>query len=386
MSYLFVSGWLRGKGKGGIGQYRFDETNGSLEVVRIIDEDLSFGATIMDAEKGILYALCNKPQNVGLRVPSGGAVYEIHFDKASGEITEKRIVPVYIANPCHLNLIGGDRFLLVSGHGTRAAAAKIELGADGEYHPVAVFDDVPVLLISVNEDGSIGKILDVVKHEGSGPLPKQQTAHPHCVVPSPDESFFVVADKGLDSFFSYSVDTEAGKIVRNGEPIYVGSTVCPRYSAFHPTLPYVYHNSETSTDMYAYRYDENGMLTLLGKTEGVQFPEGEAAPDGKPRSTEGQGLNVHPSGKWLYNVTNGNNTVDVFALCEDGSMELIQSMDIPYAWPRGQAVSSDGKYLLLSCADSGKIMVFAIGDDGLLASTGIEADFENAECLTLWEQ
>lgn len=385
MSYLFVSGWLRGKGKGGIGQFIFDSADGSLKPVRVIDEDISFGASIMDAEKGILYALCNKPQNVGLRVPSGGAVYVIRFDKASGDIIEKTIVPIYISNPCHLNLIGSGRFLLVSGHGTRAAVAKVELGDDGEYHPVAAFDDVPVMLISVNADGSLGRILDVVKHEGSGPLPKQQTAHPHCVVPSPYGKFFVVCDKGLDSFFSYSVDAASGKIVCNGEPIYVGTTVCPRYSAFHPVLPFVYHNSETSTDIYAYKYDESCVPVLAGKSAGVQFADGEESADGKPRETEGQGLDVHPSGKWLYNVTHGTNTVDVFALGDDGSADLIQSVDIPYAWPRGQVITSDGRFLLLSCADGGKVIVFAVGSDGRLTATGCEADFENAECLTLWE-
>lgn len=405
MSYIFVSGWLRGKGRGGIGIFRFDSANGEMDLLETIDEDLSFGSSVMDSARGILYALCNKPQDVGLKVPSGGAVYELHLDKTTGRVIDKRIIPIYISNPCNLSLTRDGRFMVICGHGSRNYVSKIVKGADGDYHPEIICDDVPVLLMSNDENGHLGKILDVVYHEGSGLLAKQQTAHPHCVPQSPLGNFFVVCDKGLDSFFSYSIDAASDKLVRNGEPIFLGTAVCPRYSAFHPTLPYVYHNSETSTDVYAYKYDEHGSLTPLGVTRGAVFegddsnderkdgewslvqrgPGGQLPGPGKEQFTEGQGLDVHPSGKFMYNVTNGTNTVDVFALGDDGSMKLIQSVHTDYAWPRGQMITPDGRFLLLSCSVAGKIIVFNIGEDGMLSPAGDEIDFENAECMTLWE-
>lgn len=405
MSYVYVSGWLRGKGHGGLGIFSFDDATGRMELLETIDDDLSFGASVIDSDRGILYALCNQTQNVGLKVPSGGAIFELHLDKNTGRVAEKRIFPVYIASPCNLSLTRDGKYCVICGHGTRNYVSKIVKGADGEYHPEIVCDDVPVMLLSIDENGHLGKILDVVYHEGSGIMAKQQTAHPHCVPQSPLADFFVVCDKGIDSFFSYSIDTVSGRLVRNGEPITLGAAVCPRYSAFHPTLPYVYHNSETSTDVYAYKYDEQGILTPLGVTRGAVFdgdygdagpeggewslvqkgPGGQLPGPGKEQFTEGQGLNVHPSGKYLYNVTNGTNTVDVFALGDDGKVTLIQSVHTDHAWPRGQMITPDGRFLLLSCSVAGKIIIFSIGDDGMLTPTGNEIDFENAECMTLWK-
>ncbi|MBE6016453.1 MAG: lactonase family protein [Lachnospiraceae bacterium] len=405
MSYVYVSGWLRGKGHGGLGIFSFNCADGSLELLETIDEDLPFGASVIDSDKGILYVLCSKPQDVGLKVPSGGAVYELHLDKTTGKVKEKRIVPVYISSPCNLSLTGDGKYMLICGHGSRNYVSRVVKGEDGEYHPEITCDDVPVMLMSVDEDGHLGKILDAVYHEGCGLLAKQQTAHPHCVTQSPLADFFVVCDKGMDSVFSYSIDAASGKLIRNGEPIFLGTAVCPRYSAFHPALPYVYHNSETSTDVYSYRYDEHGVLTPLSVTRGAVFegdssdrehengdwslvqsgPGGQLPGPGKEQFTEGQGLNIHPSGKYMYNVTNGTNTVDVFALGGDGQVKLIQSIHTDHAWPRGQLITPDGRFLLLSCSVGGKIIVFNISDDGMLSPAGDEIDFENAECMTLWE-
>ena len=375
---LFVSGWLRKKGAGGVGIFEFDDNTGMLKFIDAINTDLSFGSSIKNEDKGILYVLCNKPQDVGLKVPSGGAVCEIHFDKGAGKVKDIKTIPVYISNPCNLSLAKDGKYMVISGHGTRNYVSKIELGEDGKYHPAICCDDVPVMLLEINPDGSVGDILDVVKHEGSGPLPKQQTAHPHCVTVSPDGSFFVVCDKGNDSVFSYTIDEDNGKLVRNGDPIFTGSAVCPRYCAFNPETAYVYHNSENSPDIYTYSYDKKGILTLIGISNGTQLPEGESRP------VEGQGLNVHPSGKYLYNVTNGTNTIDVFSLEDPAAPKLIQSVAVEYGWPRGQVISKNGKFLLLSCADGGKILPFSIVADGRISRTGVETDFENAESMTIW--
>lgn len=391
MSYLYVSGWLRGPGKGGLGRFEFNEESGELTFLEHFGDGLSCGASFLNKEKGVLYVLVNNAQNVGLRLPSGGAIYEFHLDPETGALGEPRIVPVYVSNPCNLSIDKSGKFLVMAGHGSRNFVSKVVKGDDGEYHPAIICDDVPVMLFSLDEDGSIGKILDVVYHEGCGPLAKQQTAHPHCAMQSPLGDFFVVCDKGIDGFFSYSIDREAGKLVRNGEPIFTDTAACPRYAAFHPTLKYVYHNSETSSDVYSYSYDEDGVLTPVSVASGARFPGEEAIAAGQGRpdwgkngpTTEGQGLDIHPSGKYMYNVTNGTNTVDVFALGDDGSMELIQSVQAGGAWPRGQLITPDGRFLLLSCSGASKIFVYSIQDDGTLVPSGHEADFENAECMSL---
>jgi 6-phosphogluconolactonase (cycloisomerase 2 family) len=51
-------------------------------------------------------------------------------------------------------------------------------------------------------------------------------------------------------------------------------------------------------------------------------------------------------------------------------LELVQNIDCEGTMPRGICISPDGKYLLSGNLTSGDITVFAIGEDGLLSSTG----------------
>lgn len=380
MAYVFVSGFnfMPRATNVGISQYKFASETGALELVRVLCENTVFGTLRMDEERGILYALNEGGDRPGMRAGGGGSIYEFHLDRATGEVMRTEIRPVYSANPAYCTLDAEKKFMVVANHGTRAYVTKIERDDGGKYRPVVLFDDTPVTLFAVNPDGSVGEILDVVKHTGSGPDPKQLCAHPHSAERSPSDRLFAVCDKGNDHVFMYRIDGEAGKLVLCGQPTAVPPGSAPRYCAFHPTLPYFYHNNEGSTQVCAYRYDEEGALAPIGAYEAL---EGAA-----PGHNEQQGLCMDAVGDFLYDVVNGANVIAVYRVNPgDGSLTLIQNQLVGHEWPRGAALSPDGKFMVVACMRSQKLVVFRVQEDGTLAPTGLEYDRPNAAGVTFWD-
>ena len=380
MGYLFVSGWMREPGPGGITQYRFYPDTGEIQKIRTILEDTCFNVSCLDETNDILYALSEVPDLSSLRFGGGGCVYAFHLDRETGDVKKTDVQPLYCANPCNLALDAGGNYMMVTGHGTRNYVTKLEKDAFGRYSPVVLMDDTPVMLLSINPDGSVGSILDVDKHTGSGPTGKQLTARPHSATRSPSGKLFAVCDKGNDHIYMYRIDREKNKLVLCSEPAAVPPGTEPRYCVFHPTLPLLYLNTENSTQLYAYRYTEDGQLSFLSTYEAL-----EVQPSGKGK-VEQQGLCMHPSGQYLYDVVHGPNQIAVFRIDQtDGSLTLIQNQAVDHDWPRGAAISPNGKFLAVACVRGQKAVTFQIGDNGMLTPTGFACDQPNAAYATFWD-
>lgn len=371
---------MREPGAGGITQYSFHPDTGQLQKIRTMHEDISFNVSYLDETKDILYALSEVPDLPSLRFGGGGCVYAFHLDRETGGVKKTDIQPLYCSNPCNLTLDAEGTYMVVTGHGTRNYVTRLEQDAFGRYSPVVLTDDTPVLLLSMNPDGSVGPILDADRHTGSGPTGKQLTAHPHCAVRSPSGKLFAVCDKGTDRIYLYRIDRETHKLILCSEPAAVPPGTQPRYCVFHPTLPVLYLNTENSTQLYVYRYTEDGQLSFLNTYEALQ-----AQPSGKG-NVEQQGLCMHPSGQYLYDVINGPNRIAVFHIHpSDGSLALIQNQAVDYDWPRGAAISPDGRFLAAACVRGQKAVTFRIGDDGTLTPTGCACHQPNAAYATFWD-
>ena len=371
---------MRESGSGGICQYSFDSATGAFRKIRTLFEDICFNFSCLDESRNILYALSEVPDLPSLRFGGGGSIYAFHLDRESGDVKIIETTPVYCSNPCYMSLDAEGKYMVISCHGSRSYVTKLEKNAFGEYAPVVLMDDTPVLLLSVGADGSVGRILDADKHTGSGPTPKQVSAKPHSATRSPSGRLFAVCDKGNDHVYMYRIDRERDKLVLCGEPVAVAPGTEPRYCVFHPTLPFFYHNTENSTQVHAYRYNEAGQLFPLGIYEGLKD---QSAATGK---AEQQGLCIHPSGQYLYEVINGPNQIAVFRIHPtDGSLTLIQNQAVDFGWPRGAALSPDGRFLAVACVRGKKVVSLGIGEDGTLTPTGFACDQPNAAYTTFWD-
>jgi 6-phosphogluconolactonase len=72
------------------------------------------------------------------------------------------------------------------------------------------------------------------------------------------------------------------------------------------------------------------------------------------------GIRVHPSGRALYVSNRFSDTITVFAVAEDGSLEQEQCFPCGGKTPRDFALAPDGAWLVIGNQDSETISVFAI--------------------------
>lgn len=84
---------------------------------------------------------------------------------------------------------------------------------------------------------------------------------------------------------------------------------------------------------------------------------------------------MHPNGRFLYDIVRNPDLVCVFRIDEaDGAVTKIQSLPVDDKWPRGCAVSRDGRFLIVCGLQAGRIFVYSVGEDGRLTDTGISLE------------
>lgn len=376
--YAYVSSWMPSGVPFGIGIYEIDPVSGTMKPIGALEPDRCINMMFPDRENGILYAVDGMDRQPGGSA-GGGTAFVYAVDHKTGMLAKRRERPVGCSNPFYISVNRKAHFAVVACHGGKSAITQIEEVSPGSYMTRIAYDDAAVELFEIEPDGSIGNLRHVDKHYGSGPSWRQLTAHPHCAELSPDGKWIACCDKGNDTFGLYAVSGDQ-KLTLPYEPVKCEPGFMPRYCVFHPALPYVYVNGEGSTAVNVYHYSPDGRLTFAG-TYDAELPSavhGEGV-------YEGQGICMHPSGKYLYNVCRGLNEVTVFSVSPaDGSLCIVQHFPVMDSWPRGCAVSPRGDFLLITLMASGHAALLRITENGTLADTGAVCPQKFASNAVIW--
>lgn len=232
---VYISSWARssdGSDEYGLSVCSLCGESGELRLIETVEPTVLFNVTCLDRQRGVLYALNEENELPGLRAGGGGRIFAFRIDPASGRLTPLCVRETWCPSPSYLSLDASGRFLIVSNHGSKAAITRIGQDALGNYYPIVEHDDTAVELFSLREDGSIDRLLDVVRHTGSGPERRQLTAHPHSVVMSPSGALFAVCDKGNDTVRLYRLDDERGRLVPPIRYTAARPAPCPATASF----------------------------------------------------------------------------------------------------------------------------------------------------------
>jgi 6-phosphogluconolactonase len=238
-------------------------------------------------------------------------------------------------------------------------SAPCHVSVDGDRVHVANYGSGTVTTHLVRADGSFGRLLATRRHHGSGPNPRQDGPHAHCVRAAPSGTSVYAADLGTDRVVRYVPEPagdDVGMALADQTVMTPGAG--PRHLAFHAGRPTAYVLCELDNRLVEFDVDESGRLHHRSSVS--TLPAGFA---GDSLAAE---VAVHPDGHRVYVSNRGHDSIATFAVDgPDGRPSLLEHVPSGGRTPRHFAIHPDGRSLLVANQDSDTLVAFALDDDGL---------------------
>ena len=284
-----------------------------------------------------------------------GAVNAYSFNKITGEFTQFNSVLSGGDHPCHISTDRKNRFVFVSNYSGGNLSA-----------------------IAINADGSLSNEKQTIQHTGSSVnKARQEKAHVHSAVLSPDEKFLVVQDLGTDKISVYAVDLNNQTKPLSENPVSVFN--CnpgdgPRHISFHSTKPFVYAVQELTGSVTVLAF-KNGELRKL-----QQINMFDKVTDKKSGAAD---IHLSPDGKFLYTSNRADyNDLAIYKVGVNGLLTWAGSQSTLGLAPRNFAIDPTGNFLLAANQNSNEIVVFKRNKmTGLLNDTGNRISVGKPVCI-----
>lgn len=346
---LYVGTYTSGKSEGIYG-YHFNPESGKLtRFTSISSINPSFLA--IDRTKRYLYAVNEMGQYAG---KPGGGVSAYKIERGTGNLYLLNEQATQGADPCHLSIDNKKSLLFV-----------------------ANYTGGSVSVMQLRSDGTLGLVMDIEQHKGSGPKEQQKGPHAHCIILDRFERHALAADLGIDKVMIYRFDRATGKLTAAQQPFAeLQAGAGPRHLTLHPTGRFLYVINELDSTMTAFRYNEvNGTLahidtvsTLPSDFSGVSYCAD---------------VHVSPSGKFLYGSNRGHNSIVVYEIDPlSGKLKLVQHVSTQGNWPRNFTIDPSGRFLLVANQRSDNVVTFSIDPrTGRLAPADYIEEIPSPVCL-----
>ena len=357
-SERFYIGTYTGPGKAdGIYTGILDSDSGQLTVMMLATKANNPGYLALSPDRSHLYAVTSD---------NGGSVEAF----AIAMIDPVPISTVALEKPA-LNSLN-----TVSSQG--AGPCYLSVDPSGKNVLVANYSGGTIACIRINPDGTLLSSTSSIAFQGTGPNPaRQDKPHAHFVSTDPTGQFVYACDLGTDHVWAYRFDPVAGAF---GPPEPAQATVPPgsgpRHLAFSLNGDFAYVNGEMGRNITVFHRDkQTGSLTPIQTLPLV--PGIAPAPD----ITTAEVV-LHPSGKWLYVSSRGDDIIAVFAIGADGKLSFIQDVPALVKFPRGFGIDPTGRWLIAAGQNDGKLAVLAIDPKtGKLTPTNNSANVPAAICV-----
>ena len=322
------------------------------------------------------------------RVSKG--IYKAEFDTEKGELSNLELVveepsPTYLAfdQADHLYTVGAkdgqggiaayDQKKQLLNHVVEEGAPLCYVAVDNERGLVygANYHKGQVLVYKQQEDGSL-KLADSDTHVGQGPHANQASAHVHYTDLTPDQ-YLITCDLGTDQVTTYDV-TEDGQL--NKLATYTcAAGAGARHIVFHNHYKIAYLICELNSTIEVLIYDGVGafekMQVISTLPEGFNDFNGTAA------------IRLSEDGKYLYASNRGHDSIVVYTILADGSLELLEFVPTNGKTPRDFILSPDQEFLIAVHQDSDNATVFKRNPEtGRLAELSNDFHVPEAVCVT----
>jgi len=241
--------------------------------------------------------------------------------------------------------------------------AYIAIHPSGRAAYIANYAGGSISTFDIRADGTLAGPVSHFQYQGHGPNAKrQEAAHAHSALLSPDARFLLVNDLGLDQIHIYRVDPKRPALLTPNTPDawHARAGVGPRHLAFAPDRRYAFNINEMDSSIDVLAWDAaKGVLTTVGE------PVSTVA-DGFTGANTGAEILVSPDGRFAYASNRGEDSVAVFAIHrraggEEGTpaLALVQRISCGGKTPRAMTLSPDGRSLLAANQNSANVAIFS---------------------------
>ncbi len=257
----------------------------------------------------------------------GVAAYAIEKD---GTLTLMNEVPTKAMRGCYLCCDSAGKYLFAGG-----------------------FHDGKITMLSLNEDGSIGSVVDRKRHRNPGTgINRNDMCHVTCINLTSDDKYLCASDSGLDQVMIYKVDQDLPGLELS-DVLRCDLDYDPARIVFTKDGQNAYILSESMKQISVYRYEEKDntpVFTLLQKisTIGVYHTA----------STHACSLRLAASEKYVIVSNDGDNTVAFYEREPEGTLILYCVLPISGKYPKDALLSPDHKYLYAVNHDENSITTF----------------------------
>ena len=340
----------------GLSVFRFDPGTGTAE---LLCEDGSVDNPTflsVDAARGCIYA------NSEVFGWHEGTVSAYRYDPADGRLHYINKQPSLGSITAHSSLDRGGNYLLVANYG---------MGAHDEG------PDRSVVVYPLREDGGLCAASASVAHRGAGVHPaRQERAHAHCVLPTPDGQAAAVVDLGLDAILSYRFGAD-GQL--SAEPLArsaLHAGAGPRHLSFHPEGQLAVVICELDSSLLLLRFEaQTARFTVLDRLSSV--------PDAARADNHCSDVQIHPNGRFVYGANRGHDSVVIAAIdTEAGRLSLVGHHPGAGRTPRHLAIDPSGRFLVVANQNSDTVAIFAIDpDEGTLSIAPVAMPIGSPMCV-----
>lgn len=322
------------------------------------------------------------------------------YDEKTGRIKEKS--KVEITNPSYITISHNRKFLYSI---TDEGVVAFKIGADGsleylnkesingmrgcylstdyddKFIFVAGYHDGKVTVLSLKEDGSVGKICDEIYHKGLGGVGERNyRPHVDCVKMTYDNKYLCATDVGMDHVKVYRLNHKTGKldladIVRSDIDSAPHQIKFSRDGRF----AYIIHEIKNIVDVYTYE-DKNN------QPEFNRIQTISTLPDSNPPySNAAYAIQVSQDDKYIFCSNAGDDSVAAFERDkETGMLKKLFVLPVSGLFPKDIAVSDDNKFLLSMNNESDTITFFRINyREKTILMNGPEIEFHAGNCILL---
>ena len=245
--------------------------------------------------------------------------------------------------PCHISLDPSEKALVYAEYAC-GTAGFADIREDGSIDPA--FAGMP---------GAVDPHFQV-QHVGDGPnKPRQNSAHAHCAVVTPDGKYLLVVDLSLDKVVAYDFANRAQGLKAVPSAAIDTSRIAPgagpRHIVFHPNGRLAFIVFELGNLMASYRYTG----------EGFEFVEKRSIlPEGTLCNSKAAAIHLSEDGSQVLCSNRGHDSITAFNVdAETGRLEWLANTKLDGQYPRDFQFMPGGKFILAGLKESWRLASYA---------------------------